>query len=339
MVMWLVCTLLDIPVPRLPLVWQFAWAVSIGLLGLHYLMMQEIWEFAPSYVRMEKRGLLGRRVWTEPLQAYDGVVAEELPSILDTDTDDGSVLRWRLTLRHARKRSRSVVVFSSMCEDEAHARHREYAELLGLPRLAAAVEDGGRTVFRPVLERYSAEGCTDGLWLGSFCSWAATAAWDGRTLHVRSKPARRDAEMTIMSLVFLLLPFGFVIGGYALWHTTSLLMAVAAWSFGLLALVLAVLVWVEMLSRQELIVSATDVRYLQTLFGSYILNGRKLHASDVRDVVLHKRADSRIVVRVVGDHSVIDFGYALALRTRDRQRIRDMVRMALPLASSSAAGD
>lgn len=103
------------------LVWGLAALVDRGQLTLER-----------DGVTFERRRLRGTLAWSEPLEAYRGLLA--------TTEGSGGAIRYAIALKHAKDAARDAVLYRAPSPAGQRARLGRFAQLLGLPVLSAGAQ-------------------------------------------------------------------------------------------------------------------------------------------------------------------------------------------------------
>jgi hypothetical protein len=187
------------------------WVLVVVAIIVRALTLRLHWTFYADRVEFEKRGLLRRRTWTEPLTAYRGIATgrrkkarERLPLHV-------------LTLTHADSRRRNVVLYKSPSPAGMRQARARFVRLFGLPLLVEAEsgleERAPDDVDRTVRQRAVAGTLADSFDLtGRPPGRRLTVAVEGDTLVLR---VRRGLGMTGVAVPAVLFAFWAVLDAIA----------------------------------------------------------------------------------------------------------------------------
>jgi hypothetical protein len=334
----LVLRLLGVPAPQVP--WQFlaVWAIPFVIVAAHYMIARRQWYFGPDEVCYAARGLLGPRRWSEPLSSYKGVLGVR---VLRSGEDEEFPLTWHeVSLEHATRRAHSVELYVSRAAEAFQTRHREYAELFGLPRLVNILGEVTETRAPPSGE--SELPALDSLSRRGRKGLRFELAGD--VLTVRTCPFCRKFRDVVLAGVFVVVWLGFlaygvrgVLTGGDLW-TVAVGWAAVGWSIVCFAFA-TLLVCDVFFTIDELEISTAGVRCERILFGRWRVNGGRLAASELEDILVNTALSGeryRTTVQFVGKAETLEFGYGRKITEEDK---RILARCARTILCGPARGD
>lgn len=112
--------------------------VGIFLAGLVSLFSSKEWRFTREAVSCTARGLIGAKEWTEPLDRYNGILAES--EYHSGGHNSSSYTLYKLVLKHQNIDERSVELYRSRSEEGWREAQERYARLFGVPALQLTEE-------------------------------------------------------------------------------------------------------------------------------------------------------------------------------------------------------
>jgi hypothetical protein len=292
------------------------------LCGIKELMLHRAWDVTANGVECREREIRVWKEWSEPLSAYEGVLArQELLPV-------GKRMRvvYSIELVHRSDDAKSVMLYSSVAPEGLRASQERAARLFNLPALtvsAAGIEKRqAEDLDKSVRERVAEAGLP--------VTFDPASKPPGKSLTVRV-----DGDALVLSAPgrSLIVRHGWVfpaliLGGGAIGAAGLLepeqptTLALMVGSLSILAGVGALVFF--LLLKEELVVSSTEVRKRwRHPWGGFF--EAAVPAEEIEDVIIQTPPDGQgmATVQVISDSPVLQFG--VGLPKVDKEWVRDCV--------------
>lgn len=300
-------------------------AVFSSVWAVHCWVFRRRWHFTQTQVECCQRGLLGHSEWREPLDSYTGVLRRTTA----TSIAWGHVL----FLKHTSSKRRWVKLFVSKSEGACREAQARYAEMLGLPALVEAEDGGGERVddwpgrplrdianeglLRPRTNISTPPGSSLTVQLGEDFV-ALTANPSGLGMLRKLLGAELPVWVYYGFLAQVLLPTTFLLFLLPAGGTARVLLGALA------AIATAIAYAVVRLRREELVVSASEVRKRwRHPWGASA--GRAVPTDKVLDVCVRKDKQELRgrTVEIVARDRILAFG--VGIKRPELEWVRDLV--------------
>lgn len=316
--------------------------VILAMATARMVLTRSLVTFTEQDVRLRARNGLLRSQWAEPLESYVGIVCHRSPGL--GLSRHGIVAA--LWLQHRTNRKRSVVLLTTRSAKQLRDTHRRHARLFGLPALFETA-DGFSEMSRPGLlgGRESAVTCDPSAevadLLGRLPEGGLSVGLDGDALVISTGQSLRRlvAEVVLPWRDGLGLPWVGCLGlggiGLLALVLNALLISLLAGDVGLLlgtlkwqaivfVVALAIGLAVARLLKEELHVTAAEVRKCwRWRLGSF--RSKTAQAADVLEVAVRPRMRPKDpeTVQIIGQEVTVHFG--LGLSTQHLEWVRDCI--------------
>jgi len=311
--------------PGLPLgIAMLVGGVIFSLVGRHLQVMLDEWDLTDSHVAHRKQGLFGQKEWTEPMSAYDGVLARQERH--SGGENSQSYTLHILELRHNSDKKRNARLYCSRKSEGFRAKQEHYGRLLNMPVLietATGIEERRPEDLDKSVRQRVAEGSMK-------VTFDPSAKPPGKRLQTRIEGDRLVISTGLFSLKWLALVVPILVSAMvaagvigAVVGKPAVALSVVAVAIPICALV-AVAALLARKVRQELRISPSEVATRWVLPWRTVAE-RSVPADDVEDVLIQTPPNSSGVtmVCVLTDDDVLPYGFAL--KQPEKEWVRDCI--------------